>query len=330
MTTRALLERLFSNWIVKILSVAAAVVLFLFQRVGSLEERFFSVPLAYYVDDFFVVTDISVGSVRINVRGAEEEIFLVLEDDIEAYVDITAHRSEGIFKSPVLLRKTGSAETVDVEMRVEPLKATVTIEQRISMELEITPQLSGYPAVGYELIQHLTTPGAVEVSGPRSRIESLDRLQTAVVDLDGRKADFSVRVPVQIQDDMVSLIGSSIVEVHGIIREIIVRRTFEAVEIRYSNLLPSLSADGPENLGSLSFSGPQLVLESLRAGDFVLDVDCEEITEPGVYELTVVPEGPGRVSIVSFQPAVVNISVSVYEPLESTLESENPTPEVAQ
>ncbi|GAG00264.1 unnamed protein product, partial [marine sediment metagenome] len=137
MTSRALLQKLFSHWIVKILSVAAAVVLFIFQRVGSLDERFFSVPLTYSVDDSFVVTDLSVGSVRINVRGAEEEIFLVLEDDIEAYVDITAHRSEGIFKSPVLLRRTGSAETVDVEMRVEPLEATVTIEQKISKELEI-------------------------------------------------------------------------------------------------------------------------------------------------------------------------------------------------
>jgi YbbR domain-containing protein len=314
LTSRALLEKLFSNWIVKILSVAAAVVLFIFQRIGSLDERFFSVPLRYDVDESYVVTDLSVGSVRINVRGAEEEIFLVLEDDIEAYLDLTAHRSEGIFKSPVLLRRTGSAETVHVEMSVEPLEATVTTEQRISRELEIVPQLSGYPAVGYELVQHLTTPEVVAVSGPRSRIESLDRLQTTVVDLDGRNTDFSVRVAVEIKDDMVALIGSSIVEVHGIIREIIIRRTFEAVEIRYVNLLPSLSVAVHEDLGSLRLSGPQLVLESLRADDFLLEVDCGEITEPGLFELKVVPEVPGQVSVVSFQPAATSISVETREP----------------
>ena len=49
MTGRALLERVFSNWVVKVLSVAAAVVLFLFQRIGSLEERFLGVPLPLFI-----------------------------------------------------------------------------------------------------------------------------------------------------------------------------------------------------------------------------------------------------------------------------------------
>ena len=326
MTSRALLEKLFSNWIVKILSVAAAIILFIFQRIGSFEERFFSVPLRYYVDEAHVVTDISVGSVRINVRGVEEDIFLLLEDDIEAYVDITEHRNEGIFKSPVLLRKSGSAETVDVEMKVEPLEATVTIEKKIVKILEVTPQLRGYPTVGYELVRHLTIPDTVEVSGPRSRIDSLEQLNTDVVDLSGLAADFTIAVPIQVQDEMVRLVGNPNVEVLGFIREIVIRRTFEAVEIAYTNLLPRLSLEVQEQLGALRLSGPQLILESLRSDDFILEADCKLLTEPGTYEIPIIPKVPGEVTVVSFQPAVVGVFAAARETtLPGVEESETET-----
>jgi YbbR domain-containing protein len=311
---KALVGRLFSNWTVKLLSVAAAVVLFLFQRVGSFEERFFSVPLDYYVDEDFVVTDISAGSVRINMRGSEEEIFNVLEDDIEAYIDISDHKNEGIFRSPVLLRATGSAETVDVEMSVDPLHATVTIEERISKELEVVPQLRGYPAAGYELVQTLTTPQVIEIGGPRSRVEPIERLQTGVIELTGRKSDFTIRVPVRVDDDMVSLIGSSIVEIHGIVREIIIRRDFESVDLRYVDLSPTLIVGTGAAEGTVRITGPQLVVESLRREDLVLEVACNSVTSPGTYELPVRPLTPSGVAVVSYQPGMVNVRIDPYVP----------------
>ncbi|MBT3274859.1 MAG: hypothetical protein HN368_17020, partial [Spirochaetales bacterium] len=91
MKAKTFFERLFANWIVKILSISVAVVLFLFQRLSSMEERFFSVPLQYSVDSNYIATDVSVGNVRVILRGSGDEIFLVLEDDIEAFADISKH-----------------------------------------------------------------------------------------------------------------------------------------------------------------------------------------------------------------------------------------------
>jgi YbbR domain-containing protein len=322
---RTLLEKLFANWIVKILSISVAVVLFLFQRLSSMEERFFSVPLQYTVDAGFIATDVSVGSVRIILRGSGDEIFLVLEDDIEAFADVSLHRSEGIFKAPVVLRKKGSAETIDMEMSVEPLAATVTIEQKIVKELEVAPALKGYPATGYELVQYLTTPKLIEVSGPKSRIDSLERLDPAVIDLTGRTTDFSIGIHVILEDDMVSVIGGSVVEVVGIIRETIIRRDFDQVTIEYTNFPVTLTlVDSPDS-GSLQLSGPQLVLESLRVDDLRLEADCASILESGIFELPVQPRVPARTSIVSFQPPSANIRVVEREAGE---EADQPGEEV--
>lgn len=310
MTGRALLERVFSNWVVKVLSVSAAVVLFLFQRFGSLEERFFGVPLQYTVDEGFIVTDISVGSVRINMRGSGDEIFLVLEDDIEAYIDVTKHKSEGIFKSPVLLRRTGSGETVNVEMRVDPIEVTVTLEHKIEKELEVVPKLLGYPAVGYELVQHLVSPEVVVVTGPRTHIDALDRLESVAIDLTGRTEDFLVRVPVQLDDDLIVFIASRIVEVRGIIREVIMEKTFEAVPIRYNGLPARYALETPEKYGSLKLSGPQLVVEALRTNDLFIDVDCSAVTAPGTIELPVSVIPPPGTTSLAFQPLGVTLQIS--------------------
>lgn len=307
MTGRAFFERIFSNWIVKILSVAAAVVLFLFHRIGSLEERFISVPLEYEVDENFVVTNVSTDSVRIDIRGAGDEIFLVLGEDVRAYVDLTAYTSEGIFKAPVLLEKTGSAQTVDVEMIVDPLEVTVTLERKVERELTVVPDLLGYPAAGYELVQYLVTPRTVQVHGPRSSLSDLERLETAEIDLSGRTSDFTASVPVQTPDEQIILLDGNTVEVRCFIREVIIERTFQTVSIEYIGLPPRLELEDPTLFGFLRLSGPQLSVESLRAVDLELVVDCGAVISPGSYELPVSARTPPGVTPIAIEPSTVEI-----------------------
>ena len=297
----------------KILSVAAAVVLYLFYRIGSLDERYFSVPIALHVNTDFVATDLSTRSARINLRGAEDEIFLIFEDDVEAYVDVSDHQSEGLFKSPVLIRKKGSAETAEVEIKVDPLQATVTLERKVTKELEVRPEINGYPATGFELVQYLITPNIVEIVGPRTRVDAITQLQTTEIDLTGKTEDFTIRLPIVIADDMVDIVGSANVEVHGIVREAIVRRTFEVVNIQYVNLPSFLERRGAPETGTLRLTGPQLVVESLRSGELGLVVDCGGIRQPGVYEVNVEPRTPRRVAVESYEPSVVNLQIHTVE-----------------
>ncbi len=310
MTGRALFEHVFSNWIVKILSVAAAVVLFLFYRIGSLEERFIGVPLEHEVDKGFIVTAVSAESVRIDIRGSGDEIFLVLGDDVRAYIDLTSYTSEGIFKAPVMLEKIGSAQTVDVEMIVDPMEVTVTLERKVERELEIVPNMQGYPAVGYELIQYLATPETVTVTGPKSSLSGVERLTTAEISLTGRTSDFSVSVPIEVEDELIVFQGSRTVEIRGFIREVIIEKTFESVPIEYTNVGPPFELTEALQFGSLKLSGPQLTVESLRTLDVGLVVNCVSITSPGNYELPVSAETPPEILALTVRPATVEIEIA--------------------
>jgi YbbR domain-containing protein len=191
-------------------------------------------------------------------------------------------------------------------MRVDPLEATVTLEQRIEKDVQVSARLSGYPEVGYELVQHLVNPEVLKVSGPKSRLESLERLESDVIDLTGRKADFSEYVPVRTEEDLIEFSASSVVEVRGIIREVIVEKTYEAVALNYKNLSPDMTLGEIAEFGSVKVSGPQLTVEALRANDLILDVECGTINSPGSYELAVDATVPPGISLISYQPLTVN------------------------
>ena len=132
MKNKQVITKIFENWPAKILSLAAAIILFLFFRINTLEERFFSVPLSVRLSDGFVIMNTYPRSVRITLRGQEEEIYTVQGEDIIAYINLEDHQSEGIFKAPVVVNKKGTALNVEpLELRHEPSTITITLEKLV-------------------------------------------------------------------------------------------------------------------------------------------------------------------------------------------------------
>ncbi len=308
--TRVFVERLLSNWPVRILSVVAAIVLYLFYRIGSLEERFFSVPLSVYVGASFVAVGDVAESVRVSLRGAPDEIFLILEDDIEAYVDLTEHDREGQYRMPVMIRKRGTAQIGDVEITVDPLTVTVTQERKVVRTLDVYPVVSGFPAEGFELAEYDIDPSSVEVEGPRSAVETLTRIRTETIDLSRRAEDFAIRVRVQVPDPLATIVGSDIVEFSGRIRPIVVAKLFDSVPVVVTGVEAGLVAEPTESTGEIRAGGPMLTVNALVSSDFSLIVDCTGITEPGSYELPVAPVLPRGTTEISARPTRVTVVLS--------------------
>ena len=315
--SRRAIEAVISDWPIKILSLAAAVVLLLFYRIGSLQERFFSVPLRVEVAEGFVPVGDVTTSVRVNLRGVEEEIFLVLEQDIEAYVDLTGHTAEGLFREPVMIRKSGSAETIEVEITVEPLETTVALEAKVSRNVDVVPQIKGFPDRGFELVQYSVTPSTIEVEGPRSYLENLVNLETEDIDLSGRRESFTIRVRAPIIDATIKPVVGDVVDFHGIIAEIRQERTFEAIEIVVINLGEDLRITSEVSVGSVRVESSQLRLEEVTPGQLQIQLDCREIIEPGNYLVgtqTIVPEG---LIVRSFSPVELELIVEATTVQES-------------
>ena len=221
MISRKFLLKLTEKWPVKVLSVAAALIISVFHRINTLEARFFSAPLRIEYNNTLVPASSYTQIVRVGLRGEKNNIFAVLEDDIETYIDLKRYTAEGNYRIPIQIRRKGSALGVDpIEISVDPIEVTIRLENKVSRNISITPVFRGIVADGYELTSQFINPTGVIAEGPRSYLESLYEINTGIIDLDGRFEDFSVMVNILNNDPLINILGNSMVEYRGTIHRI--------------------------------------------------------------------------------------------------------------
>ncbi len=310
MKSSRLVERVTNNWPAKILSVAAAVLLFFFYRISTLEQRYVTVPLDVVANGYFAPTAPLPATVRVTLRGKADTIFGIRESDIEAYVDLTTYRGAGIYRVPVQIRKKGSALNADVEFRVDPIDVGVTLERAVQKSVQVLADIKGFPARGYQLGQYLLTPDRVTVEGPQSRVDAVADVSTDPVDLAGRTADFTSRVDLNVSDPTIRIIGNDSVEFHGVIQPIIIIKTIEPVDIIPMDLAPDLRLRADVTTGSIRIQGDQLAVEKIKPGDITLTVDCAQIRGPGAHILPTRPSVPSGITVLGYSPQSVTINIT--------------------
>ncbi|MDR1868218.1 MAG: hypothetical protein LBQ77_08170 [Treponema sp.] len=309
---RHLLKKCTENWPAKVLSVALAVVIFAFHRLSSLEERFLSVPLVVETPDNMIPASSYSRVIRLRLRGNGSEISHILEDDIEAYLDLKSHTAVGIFKTPVQIRKKGTA--LDVEpLEVTPIPGEVTLEldHQAGKLVPIFTVTQGTVAHGYELVSFTLTPNQVQIYGPTKVLSAISSLSTDAVDLDGRNEDFITTLDILNVNPFVVFQRDGTTEFRGIIREVIVQKQLDlavvmrglADELSITSNQPAvvrLYVEGTQNAMEVWIPPPDLVLIDLssirQSGTYTLPITVSRTIEP----LTIQRIEPEQLSL-SFQ-----------------------------
>ena len=323
MNSRELFQRLLANWPIKILAIAVAILLFLFHRIGMLEERFFFFFLEVRGHERLIPAESYPSTVRVTLRGRGEEINLALEEDIEAYVDFTGHSNEGTYTEPVRIRKEGSIARIEpLELRVDPETLNLTLDRKLSKSVEVVPSIVGYPAQGYELSQYFVSPSTVEVEGVESVVSSLDQVETENIDLSGKREDISLRVRLKQPSPFVRFPGGNTVEFSGIIQEKMVLRTVEDVDLIALDLQSGLEVRELPQDNQVRVQGTQRMLEEYATRDYRLTFDCSGIEQPGQYTLEVSPDVPRGILVLSYQPTEVMVVIEAETEQEQTAEDE--------
>ena len=313
-----LLRHALENWPAKIIALGIAIVIVLFNDLASVSERYFSVPLELRLAADVVPGAEYTNRIRVELRGDESQIFNVLEEDIIAYADFTEHTTEGVFRAPVEVQRTGSAADLEaLEISVEPARVTVTLEEKLVRSLEVVPNITGFPPPGYELSDYRVSPTTVDVEGPRRSVEDLTQILTEEISLTSRTSDFSERVRLSRPDPLVDFPGGNIVDFRALIVETVVQTSFDGVEISIVDLDDDLVVVSDLPAGSLRVQGKQLDLEGVPRERVGLFVDAGGIDAPGTYALPVRPQIPGGILVLGIDPARVEITVeAATQPVE--------------
>lgn len=222
MTKAKLVSVIVEKWPVKVLSLAAAILIAVFHRMNTLETRFFTAPLLIESSEHFIPASSFARAVRVSIRGEGAQIHQIMEEDIEAYIDLGRYSHEGSYRVPVQIRKKGSALGVEpLEITVLPIDIPMLLEQRVTRNVSVFPVLQGTVAEGYELTSQELIPGSVVTEGPRGILDNHLEFNTEIINLDRRYENFSILVTIINENPLVSIHGSNILEFRGSIRRIV-------------------------------------------------------------------------------------------------------------
>jgi YbbR domain-containing protein len=307
---RPLLARVAENWPAKVISVALAIVLLVFHRMSLLEERFFSVPLKVETNSSLIPASPYPGVIRVTLRGDANTNYPILEDDIQAYVDLSQYAEPGTYRAPVQIHKSGTAARAEtLEIAVDPMELGLTLDERMSKTVSVQARFQGVVESGFELSSHSLEPSHVAIEGPKGILSNVEELFTEHIELTGRSEDFSAAVRILNDEPLVVIRGNGFTEFHGSVREKQRAESFENLSIGIEGLAPQFTGELEIASGSVRIEGGQTIFDRTRSQDVRLYVDCSAITAPGDFLLPVLVFFPHLFTIIRQDPQQVILHI---------------------
>lgn len=142
-----------------------------------------------------IVMDSGEKTITVEVEGRRNNILGINKDDITARIDLRGYR-EGTNKIPVEIIGASNGEVIDYF----PKTIEVNIDKLIEKQMPISIELSGDPVEGYADGEINISPDEVLVKGPKSIVNTVDRV-VATVSVDGEGKDFNTSVPMKLLNE---------------------------------------------------------------------------------------------------------------------------------
>jgi YbbR domain-containing protein len=315
LVNKKLLLKIIENWPIKALSLAIALILFVFYRLNTMTTRPLSTPLIIETNSSLIPASAYPKTVRITLRGDDDGIKAIADGDIEAYVDLAMYETGGLYSAPVQIRKKGSALSVEpLEISVSPLKVSLQLDQRISKSVPLMALIQGRVADGFDLVSHAIFPLEIVLIGPLGLLEPVSEIKTDTIDLSGRSANFITEVKVANPNPLFIVTGSEMASVSCIIRPSVLVRSVDGIPINFIKLSPSFKADTGGRTGSIRIEGGQEQLDAFQPSSVFFSVDCSGILEPGTYTLPVIFNLPPGFLLLRREPEELNVTITLNDP----------------
>jgi len=304
------LRGFFSDMPTKIICLTAAVLLFFFHRINTLDKKTFDVSLQYEIPAGLAIASQNESSVQVTLRGTKEATESINADDIEVGVDLSGIKTPGVYRLAVRADRKGKLRNIEpLEVTVEPQEIAFDFEPLMERRIQLIADLRGSPAYGYDLADYTLIPQTVVIRGAKSLVQAASALSTEVIDLTGRTGPFVLKSAVVLPNSLVRIVGEPLIDFEADIKETVQAKRFDPVEVSFTNLSAALEIKSPP-YGRIQVQGPQLVVEALKSEQLKLLVDCSSIHRPGIYTLHPKTEAPADVAVLDFEPKEITVEVS--------------------
>ncbi len=230
-----------------------------------------------------------------------------------------------VTQAVAVLNVTGRTDSVDQAVRLTPrdsraflvvgvsldpplIDVTLDIQlQLFTRPLAVSPELTGTPADGYNVVAVSVNPASVTVRGLESFIQNAANMKTRPVDVQDATADVVRSVSLDVPSDVSVIGGIKVVTVTVRIEPATGQAVF-LVPVNPTDLGNGLSIQGALPSVQVTLGGPLPQLRNLIATDVHASVDLKD-KDPGTYKLKVKVSAPVALQVLSTSPAEVQLTL---------------------
>jgi hypothetical protein len=308
---RKFFARAAENWPAKVLSLTLSIFLLIYHRMSLLETKVFFTPIVVEELNSMMPSSPYPRIIKVSLKGESQNLNSISEEDVEAYVNLKDIKTSGTYKVPVLWRKKGTAQGVEpLQITVDPMEITFSLDYKISKFVPIAVNFSGQVETGYNMNSYSIEPNQIVLEGPATVMGNISELQTELIDLTGRRGDFSVTASILHSDPLVVIRGGGTINFSASVSRIILVRNIPNVPIAVTGLDGQFTGEPDVTSANVHIEGNDgnAVEAFVPSVDF-LKIDCSQISEIGEYVLSVLAEAVAGLSF-RVEPREVRIQVS--------------------
>jgi YbbR domain-containing protein len=278
------------DWVIKLLSLGFALLLWFFVVGQEKAEVSVSIPLELVniPADLVIANDIP-SNIDVKVYGPRSMIRAMATKGILKVIDLkdatpgknTVQISPGSFSLPGAVRA----------LSIQPSNVEIVLEPLVLSDFPVRPVLKGVVAKYHKVLNTEVYPPRVVISGPESVIKAMKDVRTFPVDLDGASDNITRKVGLDLQGLHVSLEekGTYKVTVHIVPAQGTRRITHIPVQIETTK---SDVLWWPR-IVSVTLRGPVLDLREIKVTNIYVGISVNGL-EPGIHSVEpecIVPEG---------------------------------------
>lgn len=291
--------------------VLATATWYAIQEEISFKDWVRDVPVRVLVDDGWAVLDRSVTTVDVLFQGTQHAVSGLEPELVDIVVDCRGQKAENAVEfnlQPKMVKVPAGARAIELR----PSEITLTLGQEGSKKLPVKAEIIGNPPAGYSLGEVVCEPLTVVASGPMQKLQTIDGVRTAPIDLDGRVRSFTISAAVaQPSDRWEAQINPTHVKVQVEIEERSATAEFENMKVK------ALSGMGDGRISRIRpttvdvvVSGRADLLEKLDRTMISAYIDCSELSGAASYELPVQLFLPAGLSEMEIRPPSVKVNLS--------------------
>jgi YbbR domain-containing protein len=212
-----MMEKIFENWLLKLVSLAFAVVLWFFVMGESRMEVNYIVPLEYQnLPAGLMIANEVPTSVALRISGPRALQGNLSPGDIRLAVDLTG-LSAGVTSFKRLEESLNIPSGLKIT-RISPSYVDVKLERVRERSVPVRVVLTGEPAPGFLVKSSSATPSEVVVSGAESELKSVSEVVTEAIDLTHVKESFTQTVAISYIGNYTELKDTKTVDVKVVIQ----------------------------------------------------------------------------------------------------------------